>query len=262
MRTNNVRRMLREGKATVGCFLGLGSPNVAELLAHAGFDWLVVESEHNALDLAQIERMLMALNATNVVPLVRVPSADPLCIQRVLDVGAMGIVVPMVRTADEARCIVRATRYPPEGIRGFGPLRAAHYMQDTKDYFTRINENLLVALIIETREAVDNLEAIAATPGIDVIIPGPFDLCLSLGLDPMQQPHEEINQIIDLMFEVGQKHGIACGMHALSPDQMRQNLRRGFTFLYYGADYMMLTEFARAGIDAFRNEQANSDKDR
>jgi len=110
MRDNWVRNKLRAGEPTLGCFLGLGSPNVAELLAHAGFDWLVVETEHNGLDSAEIQHMLMAMNGTNTIPLVRVPSANPVFIQRALDIGAMGIVVPMVRTADEARAIVAATR--------------------------------------------------------------------------------------------------------------------------------------------------------
>src|SRR5438094_7563460 len=101
MRTNWVREKLRGGQVTVGCFLGLGSPNVAELLAHAGFDWLVVETEHNGLDSAEIEHMLMAISSSEAVPIVRVASANPVFIQRALDIGGMGILVPLVRTAAE-----------------------------------------------------------------------------------------------------------------------------------------------------------------
>src|SRR4051812_28745249 len=115
MRTNLVREKLRSGQPTIGCFLGLGSPNVAELMASAGFDWLIIETEHNALDSAEIQHMLMAVGGTDTVPLVRIPSSNPVFIQRALDMGAMGIVVPLVKTPSEAQAIVRATRFPPQG---------------------------------------------------------------------------------------------------------------------------------------------------
>ena len=140
MNKNWVRERLKAGDSTLGCFMGLGSPNVAELLSHAGFDWLVIETEHSALDIGQVEHMLMAVKGTETIPLVRLPSSDWVYIQRALDIGAMGIVVPLIRTAEEAHVIVRATRYPPEGTRGFGPLRAANYMFDSKDFLWRERE--------------------------------------------------------------------------------------------------------------------------
>ena len=127
---------------------------MAELMAHAGMDWLVIETEHNALDSAEIQHMLMAMNGSDTIPIVRVPSSNPAFIQRALDMGAMGIMAPSVRTADEARAIVSATRYPPVGTRTWGPLRASEYTFDNADYFHRANDNILVCLILETNEAV------------------------------------------------------------------------------------------------------------
>jgi 2-keto-3-deoxy-L-rhamnonate aldolase RhmA len=254
MRTNTVREKLKAGQSTLGCFLGLGSPNVAELLSHVGFDWLVVETEHSALDTSQVEHMLMAIKGTEVVPLVRLPSSDQVFIQRAVDIGAMGIVVPLVRSAEEANAIVRATRYPPEGTRGFGPLRAANYMFDSRDYFYRANENLLVVLIVETREAANNLEAIAAVPGVDALFLGPFDLCLSLGLDPMKQPHPEVERITERMLEIGKQARVAIGIHAMSPDQLQKRQLQGFRMISYSTDYMMLADAARAGLAAFRQD--------
>jgi len=251
MRDNWVRNKLRAGEPTLGCFLGLGSPNVAELLAHAGFNWLVVETEHNGLDSAEIQHMLMAINGTEAVPLVRIPSANPVYIQRALDIGAMGIVVPMVRTAEEARAIVAATRYPPQGTRSFGPLRASHYTFDNADYLARANDHMLVMLIVETKEAVENLEAIAAVPGIDALFLGPFDLCLSLGLNPMLQPFPEVEAVIKRMLAVGMELGVAAGMGVTTPDQLCQRLSQGFTMLAYGSDYTILACGARVGLDAF-----------
>lgn len=254
MKTNKVRERLKAGQPSLGCFVGLGSPNAAELLAHAGFEWLIIETEHSALDSAEIEHMLMAVNGTESVPIVRLPSADPVFIQRSLDFGAMGIMVPMVRTAEEARAVVQATRYPPTGTRGYNPLRAAHYSFDSHDYFYRANDNILVTLILETKEAVDNLEAISSVPGVDVLFLGPFDLCLSLGLDPMKQPHPQIEKVIEQMISITQKTGVSSGIHAFNPDQLRQRQAQGFTMISYSTDYVMLAEAAKTGLAAFRGQ--------
>lgn len=252
MRTNEVRQKLQAQEPTLGCFLGLGSPNVAELLAHAGFDWLVIETEHNGLDSAEIQQMLMALNGTEPIPLVRVPSANPVFIQRALDMGALGVVVPLVKTAAEAEAIVAATRYPPSGTRSFGPLRAERYTFDRQDYLARANQNLLVVLIIETAEALQNLEAIAAVEGVDVLYVGPFDLCLSLGWDPLQLPFPAYEAVIERVLAVGRQHKVAIGMGCASDAELRERRGQGSTFLSYGTDYMLLANAARAGVAAFK----------
>ena len=251
MRTNSVREKLKAGRPVIGCFLGLGSPNIAELMAHAGFDYLVVETEHNGLDSAEIEHMLMAINGTDTIPLVRVPSSSPVFIQRALDIGAMGVVVPLVKTADEAKAIVGATRLPPEGTRSWGPLRASHYTFDNEDYFNRANDNILVVLILETAEAVDNLEGLASVPGVDVLLIGPWDLCLSLGLNPLHMPHPEMEKVVERVLAAGETHGVAVGMGSSTPDLLRQRQESGFTFLNYGPDYFLLVDAVRAGLAAF-----------
>ena len=254
MRTNWVRENLRAGRAAIGCFMGLGSPNVAELLAHSGFDFLVIETEHNGLDSAEIEHMLRAVNGTETVPLVRVPSSDRVFIQRALDMGGMGIVVPSVKTAAEARAIVGATRLPPEGTRSWGPLRASHYTFDNEDYLGRINENVLVVLILETKEAVENLEEIASVPGVDVLYIGPWDLCLSLGLNPLHMPHPETDAVIERALAIGRNGNVVAGTGANTAEGVRQQQTRGFTFIGYGPDYALMAAAARAGLDAFDRE--------
>lgn len=252
MRTNWVREKLRAGQSTIGCFMGLGSPNVAELLAHLGFDWLVIETEHSALDSAQVEHMLMAMSGTNVIPLVRTPSSDPILIQRALDIGAMGVVVPMVKTAAEVESIVLATHYPPAGTRGFGPLRASHYALDYPDYFTRANDNIIVACILETKEAVEHLDELAAVPGLDAVFLGMWDLCLSMGLDPLEMPFPETDAAIQRALEVGRKTGLAVGVGAATPEELRSRQQEGFTFLACAPDYYLLADAARAGLAVFR----------
>ena len=256
MKNNEVRHNLLAGVAQIGCFMGLGSPNVAELLTRAGLDWLVIETEHNNLDVAQIEHILMAVQGSGAMPIVRVASSQQVYIQRALDVGAMGVLVPMVRSVAEAEAIVAATRFPPEGRRSFGPLRASHYSLDNEDYLRRANDNILVALIVETREMLDNLEDIAAVPGVDVLFLGPFDLCLSLGLDPLQLPLPEVDAVLERMLEVGRVTGKAVGYAADSPEGLRALQAQGVTFVSYGQDYGLLLRAIREGVAAFGNAPA------
>lgn len=252
MEKNWVRAKLRNGEPTIGCFLGLGSPQVAELLAHAGYDWLILETEHSAVDIERVEHMMMAMGGSNALPFVRVATAEPIAIQRALDAGAMGIMVPMVRTADEAQAIVDNTRYPPSGKRGFGPLRASRYMNQAHDYFREANENILVSLILETKDALDRLDEITSVPGLDGIFVGPFDLCLSLGLDPFEQPHAEIEEWLERLVDLSRRHGVAAGIGCDSPEDLQRRRDQGFTFLAYGTDYSLLQNAARPGLDAFR----------
>ena len=252
MRSNTVRQKVRSGQNTFGCFMGMGSTTTAELLAHAGCEWLMIEMEHNGLDMAEVEHILMAMNGTGTMPMVRIPSADPVFIQRTLDVGALGIAVPMVKTAAEAEAIVRASRYPPEGARSFGPLRASQYTIDYEDYFEQANENILILLILETAEAVENLEEIANVPGIDVLYIGAFDLCLSLGLNPFDMPLPAIDAVIERALAVARSCDVAIGIGSGSPDELRQRAAQGINFLGYGPDYQLLLGSLRPGVEAFR----------
>ena len=252
MRTNEVRRKLNAGEPVIGTFMGLGSPTVAELLSHAGLDFLVIETEHNGVDMAENQQMLMAMNGTDVVPLIRLPSGEPVVIQRALDIGAMGIFVPMLRTADQARAVVAATRYPPAGSRGFGPLRASHYTFDYPDYLRRANDNTLVGFLLETREAIDNLEEIVSVDGVDVLMLGMWDMCLQFGLDPLTMPHAELDRVVDRALEVCGAAGVTLGTGAGNPDELVALRERGFTFLAYGPDYALLRAATDAGVAAFR----------
>ena len=253
MKNNWVREKLLAGEPVLGLQMGLGSPAVAEMMGYAGYDWLVIETEHNALDFSQIEHMMMAMSSTEVVPLVRPSSGDPLVIQKVLDAGAMGLFVPMFRTAAEAEAVVKATRYPPAGIRGFGPLRASQYTMDYPDYFARSNDNVLVSFILETKEALANLEEIMAVPGVDALYFGLFDLCISLGLNPINMPFPEIDEAIERALELSRKTGVAIGIGAGSPEDLRFRLDQGMRFMVYGTDYMLLQNAAKTGINAFRD---------
>ncbi len=260
MKENRVRRKLQSGQTTLGGFLGMGSPHVAELMAHAGLEWLVIETEHSGLDSAQVEHVLMAVSGTDTIPVVRVPPSDLFSIQRSLDMGGMGVLVPMVKTVAEAEAIVAATRYPPQGKRGFGPLRASHYSLEYNDYLAQANDNILVALILETVEAVEALEDIASVPGIDIIYVGLWDLSLAMGLDPRQVPLPETDAVIETALEVGRRTGVAIGTGCGSPGELSERESQGFTFLGAGSDYSLLIEGLTARVEAFRSSRPGGGK--
>lgn len=247
MKKNHVRAKLRAGEASVGCFLGLGSATVAELLSHAGFDWLMIETEHNAVDWADAQQMLMAIQATDAVGMVRIPSSDPAYIQRALDIGASGVMVPMIRTVEEAQAVVSATRYPPEGRRGFGGLRASKYSLGNNEYFRHANDEILVVLIIETKDAVESIDKIAAVPGVDVLMVGAFDLYLSLGLDPMQQPQAAGDEAVRRVLSAGQKFNLAVGGAYGSAADLRRKREEGFRMLAF-TDYLLLAGAAKSAL--------------
>jgi 2-keto-3-deoxy-L-rhamnonate aldolase RhmA len=251
VKLHRVREKLRGGEPTMGCFMSLGSPAVAELLGHSGFEWLVIETEHSGLDGAQVEELVRAVETTGAVPFVRVPSSDRVAIQRALDIGARGIVVPLVRTVEEAAAVVAATRFPPEGTRSFGPLRAARYGMDNKAYLEQANEQIVVILILETREAVESLAEIAAVPGIDGLYVGPFDLSLALGLDPLLADSPKLEAVIDEAHRVCRDAGVALGVPVRTPGEVARRLGEGFGLLGLGPDYLLLADAASSGLQAF-----------
>lgn len=251
MQTNKTREKLIAGQAAFGTFMGLGSPNLAELLSQVGLDYLVIETEHNGLDSAEIEHMLMAIKGTETTPIVRIPSHDTVYIQRALDMGAMGIIVPMLKTADDAEAIVAASRYPPDGTRGWGPLRASQYTLDNDDYLKRANDNILVAGLLETKEAVENLDEITSVPGLDALFIGMWDLCFSMGLNPMDMPFPETDAVLKRALEIGKKNGVAIGMGSNTPEDLIRHKKQGFTFLGYGPDYYLMINAINAGLEAF-----------
>jgi 2-keto-3-deoxy-L-rhamnonate aldolase RhmA len=249
---NPVKRRLAAGEATVGIFLSLASPSATELLGHVGFDWLVLETEHGGVGIAETEELLRAAAATGSVALVRVPPRDPVFIQRALDLGAHGLVVPLVESAAEAAAVVQAMRYPPAGTRSFGPLRASRYSLDYDSYLERAGDELLLVLIVETAGAIAELDEIAAVDGVDVLYLGLYDLCLQLGHDPRQMPLPEIDRIVERALEIGRRHGVAVGLGARTPTELVALRERGYRFLGFSTDYFLLLDGARSGLEAWR----------
>lgn len=236
-----LRDRFHEADSLVGSWVVFEDPSIAELLAERGFDFIIADTEHSALTISSVNQIGQAIDAASgpAEMIVRVPWNDAVRIKRVLNVGASGILVPMVETAEEARSAVEATRYQPEGVRGVGPLRAANYGQTFDEYVSTANENVLVIAQIETEAGVENAEDIAAVDGIDALFIGPGDLSVSLGTFDTEDPdrfEDAIARIVDAAHAENKNVGTVVG----SPDEIDEWLDRGVDFLSAGSDVAYL----------------------
>ncbi len=248
MRPNRIKQIWREG----GCVtLGwLSAPNAftAEVMARQGFDALCIDMQHGLIDYADVWPMLQAISQTDTVPVVRVPWNDPQIIMKALDAGAYGIIVPLINTAEEAARAVAACRYPPAGIRSFGPVRAGMYAGP--GYVEQANDEIVLFGMIETRQGIDNIEAICATPGLDSVYIGPADLSYALGLPPRgDNPHPLHLETCDRIRETAHRHGIKAAMHCASADFAAGAVARGFDLIMLTSDVASMTAGARAQLD-------------
>ncbi len=246
MYTNTAKQKLRDGKATFGYSLGLGSPLAAEVLGRSGIDFILLDTQHGSFGADSTIACLMAMASGNAVPMARVARNDYTLIGRMLDEGAMGIVVPMVHTPEDARVAADACRLPPVGTRSWGWGRAARYGDDYPDW---INDEIFVAVQLESIQAVDNAEAIMSTPGVDGCWAGPADLALSMGIDPRHAPHDDrhmraLERIVTACRNTGKAPGLSCS----SPEEMVQRAAQGFQFLTGGSDIGFILGGAAAGI--------------
>ncbi len=250
---NPVKQLLREGKKTVGAWAQLGSPLTAEILARAGFDWLMIDMEHGPGDIMTLISQCQAISGTSCVPLVRAPWNDFVIAKRILDAGAYGILFPYVNTRAEAEAAVRACRYPPAGIRGVaGSPRAAGFGQGSAaNYLAHANEEILVLIAIETPEAVSNLPEILQVEGLDGIFIGPMDLATAMGhfADPS---HPDVQSAIAGAEEQASKAGKVLATTCTSWEQAEALYRRGYQMLMVLADGVGLARIAAERVAAFR----------
>ena len=237
MRPNKVKALWKEGKPAVAGWISSGNPYIAEAMAHAGFDALVVDMQHGmGVTADRAIACLQAISTTDTVPVVRVPWNEPAAMQLVLDAGAYGIIVPLVNTPEEAARAVGACRYPPLGYRSIGPNRAPLYAG--ADYAQHANEEVFVLTMVETMQAVENLEEMAKIPGLDGFYIGPADLALSIGIAPgpdaANDPRhaEACQRVVD----VAKAAGIAPCHHGSGPEEGASRLKQGFMMCQVASD--------------------------
>ena len=248
-----LRNKIRSRILTLGSWITLGHAGIAEIMANAGFDWLVVDLEHSVVSIEVAGDLIRTIDLCGVAPLVRLTSNDPDQIKRVMDAGAHGIVVPMVNCPTDAERAVAATRYAPRGSRGVGLARAQGYGAAFKEYLQWQGDGPIVIVQIEHKDAIDQLEKILKVPGVDGFIIGPYDLSCSMGIAGQFENQDFINAM-NCIRETGRRLGCSAGIHIVEPDpqQLEQSIRDGYTFIAYSVDIRMLDVSVRQGIEKMR----------
>jgi 2-keto-3-deoxy-L-rhamnonate aldolase RhmA len=228
----------------IGSWLSIAHPTIAEIMGQAGFDWLIVDMEHGIVGIEGLHSLVLAMCTTSVSPLVRVPWNEPVIIKRVLETGAMGLLIPQVGSAQEVESAIRSARYPPQGIRGIGGQRAAGFGAWFEEYLDHANEELLMAVQIESASAVRNLSEILSVEGLDLIFIGANDLSASMGL--FNQPgHPRVQETIDQILSAARQAKVPAGLMASDPEDAKRRIKQGFQFVGVGSDVGLLSSLCR-----------------
>ena len=239
MRENRLRTLWKQNKPAVNGWLAVPNAFSAEVMAHQGWDSLTIDMQHGVIDYAAMLTMLQAISATPTVPVVRVPWLEPGIIMKSLDAGAYAVICPMVNTRDDAQRLVAYTHYAPRGTRSFGPIRASLY--GGPDYAQHANDTIVAFAMIETAQALDNLDDILSVEGLDAIYIGPSDLSLALGCRPVfDDPDPKAVQAIEHILARAQAHGVIAGIHNGVPEVALARAVNGFRFVTVGSDARLL----------------------
>ena len=250
---NHFKRAIAAGKAPVGAWLVSAAPSAAEALGCIGFDFLVVDMEHTPLDTPQMVGILQTIAGTSAQAIVRPPWNDVVMVKRVLDVGAQSLLFPFVQNADEAKRAVASTRYPPDGVRGVAAMHRGSRYGTVPNYQKRAHEEICVIVQIETMTAFDQLEAIAAVPGVDSIFIGPADLSASMGfLGDMG--NSAVQEKLRAGAQTCKRLGKPCGIVGANPEIVANFLDYGFSWVAVGSDLAMLASRATEYLGAVRNK--------
>lgn len=254
MTPNSIRSKWAAGEVTLGMWTAIPDPFAVELTAHPDLDYICLDQQHGLLDYADVVAMLPAIERHGILPITRVPANESWIIGRSLDAGAMGIVVPMISTGEEAAKAVAACRYAPRGTRSFGPIRAA-LAAGTNDPAQL--ESVLCIVMVETREGLDHLAEIVATPGVDAVYVGPADLALSLGVTPTLDAQDSVHaQAIDEIRRACSAGGIAAGIQCSNGEHARRQIEAGFQMITIGKDSALLQAAIRREVEASQGVDA------
>ncbi len=245
----SLKNKLKNNELTIGSWIMMGHPMSVEVMALAGFEWLVVDIEHTSIDLQTAENLIRTIQSKNIKALVRVSKNEEVIIKRVLDMGADGIIVPMVCSKDDAIQAVSFAKYPPIGKRGVGLYRASGYGTKFEEYKKWVDEELVVIAQIEHIDAVNNIDEILQVEGIDGTIIGPYDLSGSMGY-PGEFGREDVKSAVQKALDKCKEYNIPSGFHVVDTDpaKLQSRIDQGCTFLAYGIDYFFMRDGAIHGM--------------
>jgi 2-dehydro-3-deoxyglucarate aldolase len=249
-----LKSKLARSELTIGSWITLGHPAIAEIMASAGFDWLVLDMEHSVLELGEVQAIIQVLDKQQCPAIVRLTSNQPDQIKRVMDAGATGVMVPMVKSAADAHAAIQSVYYPPRGQRGVGLARAQGYGASFPEYQRWMEQNAIVVVMIEHVDAVNDIDAILSVPEIDAYIIGPYDLSGSMGR-PGELNHADVQAAIERVLRAGQRAEKPGGIHVIEPDPdaLQQRIRSGFNFLGYTLDIRILDSLCRNHMQTIRS---------
>jgi 2-keto-3-deoxy-L-rhamnonate aldolase RhmA len=252
---NPVKKALKEGKVVIGATVTAANPDIAATLAGVGFDFLWIEMEHGPITLETARSMILATRGLKAMPFTRVPVNEPWLAKRVLDIGSLGVIFPFTSTRELAEQAVKACKYPPLGIRGAGPgMAASRWGMSGGDYVKFANENVMVIVIIEQKLAIDNIEEIAAVPGIDVLFIGANDLSYSLGVGGnVNSPLVE--EAMTKVLAAAKKRNIPVGFPSGNPTEINKRIAQGFRFFQASSDLAMMSAGARDVLSKVPREE-------
>ena len=251
----NFKSILINKEITIGSWITFSDPAIAEIMAKSGFDWLVVDMEHSALSMNQAQEIIRIINLCNVIPLVRVMENNPNLIKRFMDIGAHGVIIPMVNSKSDAERAVNAVKYPPMGTRGVGLSRAQNYSLDLDSYQKWNHESSIVIVQIEHIQGVENINSIMNVDGVDGFIVGPYDLSASLG-HPGDFKHSLVQEVFQTITTAIKDSSKPWGYHVVDPsvDAALDKFKQGYTFLAFGVDFLFFSINCRDKINSLRKE--------
>ena len=251
MQENRVKALWRNGGVAVMCGCSIGNTYASEIMAHAGFDALMLDQQHSPVDWSAMTAMIQTIAPTTTEPFVRVPWNNAADIMRALDAGATGIICPMINSRAECEAFVGACLYAPRGYRSYGPL--SRYTSMPQDYVGFANANVLPIAMIETREAIERIDEILSVPGLAGTFIGPSDLSITLGLEPSPDfSKPDLLPAIDVVFAAGKRHGVANGISSPSLNDARIAIARGADLVWAGSDASHMRAGARAAMADMR----------
>jgi 4-hydroxy-2-oxoheptanedioate aldolase len=251
VRPNQAKQLMSNGRPAIGTFCTGASALIAEALGHAGYDFVIVDLQHGENNLGNLQGMLQALSATPTTPVVRVPANLPSYIQRALDLGAYGVIVPLVNTRADAEAVMQSVRYAPHGSRSWGPIRGALY--GGGDYFAECRDELLTIVMLETTEGLKNAPDILSVPGIDGCFIGPNDLSVSLGFSSeLAELPAPVEEAILAIRDAARVAGKASGIQVYSTNAANTRIAQGFRFLSIQSDFRMVRASAAETLRAVR----------
>lgn len=257
--STSLKEKLKNKEVTIGSWITIGHPVVAEVMVKSGFDWLTIDMEHSVITLPQAQSLIQIIDLSGCVPLVRVGENNATMIKRVMDAGAHGVIVPMVNSKEDAVRAVEAVKYPPVGTRGVGLARAQGYGFEFDQYKNWVNEESIVIVQIEHIEGVDNFKDILTVEGVDGFIVGPYDLSASLGR-PGEFSHYEVEDTLNKVWQMSQEMGVVSGFHVVDPDanEVSAKIKEGYSFIAFGIDTLFLGKNCRDGLQEIKHEYNRS----